>query len=334
QSGTIRIINQEKVKMDDSIDDPYCFSIMRKLKFLRMSNLKTLWEESLVFLNLRSIDLSFSKELIKIPDLTSTPKLVKLILEGCTNLKDLGRSNIEIKALVTLLLFGCSNLEYILEFGQNMKCLENLYLDGANIKKLPESLEELHSLRKLDAIPDFIGLLHRLISLDLSGNDFVHLPASISLPFNLKMLCLNNRKRLQSLPKLLILRAKYWMTPEAAFEIVGAGSEIPSRFTMRKSDETFSLDGPWVGLAICAVISSRHIDANTETKYVVTTHIHDGETRSKISVPVHLVPRLENQLVFYWTIADDLQRMVMPSKRNWFHVVSHMICSYLYDLHI
>ncbi|GKA79387.1 hypothetical protein Tco_0785983, partial [Tanacetum coccineum] len=110
------------------------------------------------------------------------------------------------------------------------------------------------------------------------------------------------------------------MTPEAVFEIVGAGSEIPSTFTMRKAAETFSFYGPWVGLAICAVISLRHIDANTETKYVLTAHIHDGETRSKIPVPVHLVPRLENQLVFYWTITDDLQRMVMPSKWNKFHV--------------
>ncbi|GKF31609.1 NB-ARC domains-containing protein, partial [Tanacetum coccineum] len=208
ESSTIRIINQEKVEMDDFIDDPYCFSIMRRLKFLRISNvrfpqglsylsndlrilewfecslkslpsnfkpthmyelemcysqLKTLWEETLVFPNLRSIDLSFSNDLIKIPDLTSTPKLVKLILEGCTKLKELhesvllqkslqyvnftrcthlqslGRSNIEMEALVTLLLSGCSSLEYIPEFGQNMKCLENLYLDGTNIKKLPES---------------------------------------------------------------------------------------------------------------------------------------------------------------------------------------------------
>nr|GEY27883.1 NB-ARC domains-containing protein [Tanacetum cinerariifolium] len=394
------------------------------------SQLKTLWEETLVFPNLRSIDLSFSKELIKIPDLTSTPKLVKLNLKGCTKLKELhesllrhkslkyinltgcthlqslGRNKMEMESLVTLLLSGCSNLEYIPEFGQNMKCLENLYLDGTNIKKLPESLGELHNLRKLDAsetsieeiplsirymkrlrllLPDFIGLLHRLISLDLSGNDFVHLPASISLLSNLKMLCLNSCKRLQSVPKLskvnedtlsglpsrfryimsgeevdvskfhaasnntsptisclncprlaqnhkgsylaeralnsyLQLRTKYWMTPEAVFEIVGSGSEIPSTFTMRKADETFSFYGPWVGLAICAVISLRHIDANTETKYVLTAHINDGETRSKIPVPVHMVPWLENQLVFYWTITDDLQRMVMPSKWNKFHV--------------
>ncbi|PWA81475.1 NB-ARC domains-containing protein [Artemisia annua] len=40
ESSTIRIINQEKVEMDDFIDDPYCFSIMRRLKFLRISNVR------------------------------------------------------------------------------------------------------------------------------------------------------------------------------------------------------------------------------------------------------------------------------------------------------
>ncbi|PWA51528.1 NB-ARC domains-containing protein [Artemisia annua] len=516
ESSTIRIINQEKVEMDDSIDDPYCFSIMRRLKFLRISNvrfpqglsylsndlrilewfecslksfpsnfkpahmyelemcysqLETLWEETLVFPNLRSIDLSFSKELIKIPDLTSTPKLVKLNLEGCTKLKELhesvllqkslqymnltgcthlqclGGSNIEMEALVTLLLSGCSNLEYIPEFGQNMKCLENLYLDGTNIKKLPESLGELHNLRKLDAsetsieeiplsvrylkrlrflraqrcpfssqnkgflftkvdilsnirelnlsycnlsvIPDGIGLLHRLISLDLSGNDFVHLPGSISLLSNLKMLFLNNCKRFQSVPKLSIvnedtisglpirfnyimsgeevdvskfhaasnntnptisclncpnlaksgsgcylaenilhsylqLRTKYWMTPVAVFEIVGAGSEISPGFVLPGSDDLI-IKSPWIGVAICAVIAVDNIDAFIEDKYVITAHIRVGEKHWRISVPINFfVAGLENQLVIYWTVADDLDRL-LDSRRQFNFRVSFSV---------
>ncbi|MFS7916838.1 putative leucine-rich repeat domain superfamily [Helianthus anomalus] len=251
------------------------------------SQLETLWEKKLDLPNLRSVDLSFSKDLTKIPDLTSTPNLVKVKLEGCTkltelhpsvlshknlrylnlsgcaHLQSLGRSNMEMEALVTLLLSGCSNLEYVPEFGHNMKCLEHLYVDGTNIKKLPESLGELCNLRKLDAsdtsiqeiplsvqylnrlrllrvhrcrlsslnrgflftkmdvlsglreldlsycnlsvVPDGIGLLHRLVNLDLSGNDFAFLPANISLLSNLRLLCLNNCKRLQSLPKLSIV---------------------------------------------------------------------------------------------------------------------------------
>ena len=87
----------------------------------------------------------------------------------CIHLQSLGRINMEMEALVTLLLSGCSNLEYIPEFGQNMKCLEHLYVDGTNIKKLPESLGEMCKLSKLDAsdtsieeIPLSIRYLNRL----------------------------------------------------------------------------------------------------------------------------------------------------------------------------
>ncbi|KAI7755149.1 hypothetical protein M8C21_026019 [Ambrosia artemisiifolia] len=391
ESRTIEIINQEpyKIEADDCIDDPSCFSKMRKLKFLRISNihfpqglnylsnelrildwygcslkslpstfapkhiyqlemcysqLETLWEKNLDLPNLRSIDLRFSKDLTKIPDLTSVPNLVKLNLEGCTKLKDLhesvifhkklqflnlsgcahlqslGRSNMEMEALVTLLLSGCSNLKHVPEFGNNMKCLEHLYVDGTNIKRLPESLGELCNLRKLDAIPDGIGLLHQLVNLDLSGNDFASLPTNISLLSNLRILCLNNCKRLQSLPKLSVLRTRCWITPEAVFEIVGAGCEIPSVFYRLRSNESLTPDGPWMGLVICAVVALHHIDTALETKYVVTAHIHVGEKYWSIPVPINyfLAAGLENQLVFYWTRAGDLQRTVDSSERNTF----------------
>ncbi|KAK9056058.1 hypothetical protein SSX86_027145 [Deinandra increscens subsp. villosa] len=512
ESRTIEIINQEpyKVEADDCIDDPSCFSKMRKLKFLRISNihfpqglnylsndlrilewygcslklfpsmfepkhiyqlkmcyshLETLWEKSLDLPNLRSIDLSFSKDLTKIPDLTSTLNLVKLnlqgctklkelhpsvlshkrlqylILSGCTNLQSLGRSNIEMEALVTLILSGCSNLEHVPEFGHNMKCLEHLYVDGTKIKKLPESLGELCNLRKLDAsgtciqeiplsihylkrlkllrvhrcellpqnrgflfkkmemlasglreldlsycnlcvVPDCIGLLHQLISLDLSGNDFASLPANLSLLSNLRMLFLNNCKRLQSLPKLSVvnedtlyglhmrfnyiisekrvdvsrfhatsynsspmvsclncpkvaknensgdlaerilnsylqLRTRSWITPEAVFEIVGAGSIIPLGFNLLRSNESLTPVGPWIGVVICAVVALHHIDYVAETKYVVTIHIHAGEKHWRIPVPVNfLAAGCENQLVFYWTRGGDLQRTVDSSQKN------------------
>ncbi|KAJ0789564.1 putative TIR domain, P-loop containing nucleoside triphosphate hydrolase [Helianthus annuus] len=428
------------------------------------SQLKTLWKKDLVLPNLRSINLSFSKNLTKIPDLTSASNLVKLNLEGCTNLtrlhpsvlllqrlrylnlkgctclKTLGRSSMEMEALEALLLSGCSKLEYIPEFGKNMKRLEHLYVDGTRIEKLPENMDGLCDLRNLDAsgtfvkelpssiyclkklrllhvnrcrltfktgcflnstlsslkeldlsncnlsvVPDGVGLLCQLITLDLSGNEFVSLPASVSLLSKLRMLCLNNCKRLRSLPKLslvdedmdygprsrfsyyvsaegvdvskfhassydnrpsvsclncpklavdkrgsylaekilnsyLQLRTKYWMTPEALFEIAGAGSQIPLGFVQPRSGGLF-LEGPWIGVAICAVISVHHIDSYMEAKYIVTAHIHLGEKHWKIPVPIHfLVAESETQLVFYWTVADDLQRIVGSSQKSNFGV--------------
>ncbi|KAJ9539479.1 LOW QUALITY PROTEIN: hypothetical protein OSB04_032212 [Centaurea solstitialis] len=507
---TIEIINQEPNKVDEgdyfTSDDPACFSKMKRLKFLRISNihfrkgldylsndlrilewdgcslkslpltfaprhiyefqmrssqLETLWEKDLDLPNLRSINLSFSKDLMKIPDLTSTTNLVKLNLEGCTNLtqlhesilsqkklrymnlkgctglKNLGRSTMEMDALEALLLSGCSNLQHIPKFGKNMQRLDHLQLgevsaltkldaSGTLIDELPSSINGLKRLRllrvnrcrllpktgsflysnlqgtmssglreidlsycNLSVVPDGIGLLYGLTNLDLSGNDFVSLPASLVLLSNLRMLCLNNCKSLRTLPKLslvdvdtlhglqllktrfnyyisgegvevskvhgtsnnssptisclncpklaenengshlaervlnsyLQLRTNNWKTPEAIFEIVGGGREIPSGFKQLGSDD-FIFVGPWIGLAICAVVSVHNIDACMEAKYVVTAHIHVWETHNlkekwEVSIPIYFsVAGLENQLVFYWTKTDDLQRIIESTKKN------------------
>ncbi|PWA69045.1 NB-ARC domains-containing protein [Artemisia annua] len=431
------------------------------------SQLERLWEKDLVLANLGSINLSFSKYLTTIPDLTSASNLEKLNLEGCTNLielhnsvllhkrlrylnmkgstnlRNLGQSSIEMEALEALHLSGCSNLEYIPRFGHNMKHLQHLYVDGTSIKKLPDNLGEICNLRNLSVsgtsieelpssinhlkklrllhvhgcrllskregflfanldtflsglreldlsycnlsvVPDGVCLLSSLITLDLSGNDFILLPASIGLLSKLRMLYLNNCKRLQSLPKLslanedtdygprkrfsyyisgegldvskfhktsnntcptvsclncsklaenehgtylaekilnnyLQLRTNYWITPEAVFEIVGAGSEIPSGFKLKRSDEVTILEGPWIGVAISAVIAVHHTDAYMEARYMVTVHIHVGEKHWKIPVPINFLEAgLENQLVLYWMIADDLQRIVDTNQRNSF----------------
>lgn len=107
------------------------------------------------------------------------------------------------------------------------------------------------------------------------------------------------------------------MIPEAVFEIICAMNNIPSGFKMLTSDEKLFLEGPWVGVAICAVIDARQTDAYTEAKYVVTVYIHVGEKTWPISVPVNLlVAGLKNRLVFYWTAADDLHRLVDSKQKN------------------
>ena len=112
------------------------------------------------------------------------------------------------------------------------------------------------------------------------------------------------------------LRTNYWNTPEAVFEIVGAGNQIPPLFNLPGSSNLI-LEGPWVGMAICADVAVFHVDAHLEAKYVVTAHIQLGENHWKIPVPINfLVVGLENQLVFYWTVAEDLQRIVSDKKLN------------------
>ncbi|KAI3686895.1 hypothetical protein L1987_80584 [Smallanthus sonchifolius] len=68
------------------------------------------------------------------------------------------------------------------------------------------------------------------------------------------------------------LRKEYWMTPEAVFEIVGAGSEIPSGFVQ---PEGLILEGPWIEVAICAVIFAHPVDGYVEAKYMPEdSHLH------------------------------------------------------------
>ncbi|KAK9080179.1 hypothetical protein SSX86_001854 [Deinandra increscens subsp. villosa] len=442
-SGTqaVEVINQEPYKgeVSDTFVDPTCFSKMKKLKFLRISNVH--FPQGLNYLSneLRILE-CFSKNLTKIPDLTSASNLVKLNLEGCkklttlhdsvlhqkrirylnlkgcTCLESLGRSHMEMEALEALLLSGCSKLESIPEFGKNMKCLEILYVDGTRIKKLPENLGEMCDLRKLDAsgtfieelpysiyglkklrllrvnrcrlsfktgcffnpslytlssdlkevdlscfnlsvVPDGIGLLCRLITLDLSGNEFVSLPANDDTDYGPRsrfsyyvstegvdvskfhassfngcptVSCLNCPKLAVSirghylaekiLNSYLQLRMNYWMTPEAVFEIVDAGGEIPYGF-LEPGTGGLVMEGPWIGVAICAVISVHHVDVYMESKYTLTAHINFGGKHWKIPVPINfLVAGSETQLVFYWTVADDLLRIVGSSQKSNFGV--------------
>ena len=110
------------------------------------------------------------------------------------------------------------------------------------------------------------------------------------------------------------------MTPVAVFEIVGAGSELPSGFVLPGTDDLI-LKSPWIGVAICAVIAVDNIDAFMEDKYVITAHIHVGEKHWRILVPINFfVAGLESQLVIYWTVTDDLDRILDSGRQFNFRI--------------
>ncbi|XP_030965858.1 TMV resistance protein N-like isoform X2 [Quercus lobata] len=125
------------------------------------------------FDSLKFIKLKKSLKLIETPDFNEIPNLEKLDLEGCINLRSLhpsigvhqkltflnleGCKNLrslpskfEIEFLEILILSGCSNLKRIPEFGENMKNVSKLYLDGTAITKLPTSIENLTGLVSLN----------------------------------------------------------------------------------------------------------------------------------------------------------------------------------------
>ncbi|GKB72410.1 NB-ARC domains-containing protein [Tanacetum coccineum] len=188
------------------------------------------------------------------------------------------------------------------------------------------------------------------------------------------MLCFNNCKRLQSLPKLSIvnedtlsglpIKFNYIMSGEEvdvsifhaasnntnptisclncpnlaksgsgcylaenilhSYLQLKAGSEISPGFVLPGTDDLI-LKSPWIGVAICAVIAVDNIDAFMEDKQVITAHIQVGEKHWRISVPINFfVGGLENQLVIYWTVADDLER-ILNSRRQYNFRVSFSV---------
>lgn len=113
------------------------------------------------------------------------------------------------------------------------------------------------------------------------------------------------------------LRSHYWITPEAVFEIVGAGRKIPSKFKLLRSNESMILEGPWIGVAICVVIAVDQIDTYMEAKYMLTVHIHVDKKHWQIPVSInYFVEGLDNQVVLYWTIADDFQKILDSKKKE------------------
>ena len=146
------------------------------------------------------MQLSKSPNLIETPDITEVPILKELVLEdcinllevhpsigvhkklkvlnlkGCKNLKTLPRK-FEMESLEILFLSDCSKVKRIPEFGENMKHVVELYLDGTAITKLPLSVGHLTGLaslilkdcKKLVSLPSTFFNIKSLKNLNLYG---------------------------------------------------------------------------------------------------------------------------------------------------------------------
>ncbi|XP_027335730.1 TMV resistance protein N-like isoform X2 [Abrus precatorius] len=176
------------------------------------SRIEQLWHGTKFMEKLKSIDLSFSKNLKQSPDCVGVSNLESLVLEGCISLTEVHQSlvhhkklvlmnlkdcrmlkslprKMEMSSLKNLSLSGCSEFKYLPEFGACMEHLSMLSLEGTAITKLPSSLGCLVGLALLDlkncknlvCLPDTIHKLKSLIVLNVSGCSKIH-----SLPESLK----------------------------------------------------------------------------------------------------------------------------------------------------
>ena len=171
------------------------------------------------------------------PSIGDLKRLGLLDLKECKSLGNLPDSICKLKSLKTLYLSGCSELNCLPHYLGNMSHLTELYGDRTNIGAPPSaigcltelqilsfsgckagrdygssfSFSGLFLLRELDLsdcywwdaeIPEDFWGLYSLKKLNLSGNDLIEVPASITELSMLKVLLLGRCKGLQEIPKL------------------------------------------------------------------------------------------------------------------------------------
>ena len=110
------------------------------------------------------------------PSIGVHKKLIHLCIKGCRNLRSLP-TKLEMESLETLILCGCSKIKKIPEFGENMRRVLKLYLDGVAITKLPTSIGHLTSLallnirdcKSLTCLPSTVFNLKLIKEMNISG---------------------------------------------------------------------------------------------------------------------------------------------------------------------
>ncbi|XP_058733730.1 uncharacterized protein LOC131605386 [Vicia villosa] len=102
---------------------------------LKYSSIKQLWEGKKNLPKLRILDLSHSKNLIKMPDFGEFPNLERLNLEGCTKLVLLDPSIGLLKKIVSLNLEDCKSVVSIPNNIFGLSSLKDLNLSGCCFKE-------------------------------------------------------------------------------------------------------------------------------------------------------------------------------------------------------
>ncbi|XP_043719567.1 disease resistance protein RUN1-like [Telopea speciosissima] len=173
------------------------------------------WVENKLFLQLKVLQLSNCENLSESPDFSGFPRLERLYLDGCISLVNLHESIGQLQQLVYLNLIYCKKLKKLPDSICRLSSDEHIYklilsrcysLEELpkSIDALEESLVELYlATTGIKALPDSVGLLKKLVVLDLShGFVLVDLPRSLenmtSLRYNLLSGCAN----LRYIPKL------------------------------------------------------------------------------------------------------------------------------------
>ncbi|KAF3437649.1 hypothetical protein FNV43_RR20405 [Rhamnella rubrinervis] len=156
------------------------------------SSIEKLWSSHVKPLrNLKIINLSNSLNFTKFEDFRVVPNLERLILEGCIKLSEIHHSIASLEKLTLLNLESCTSLK---KFPKRIKAMNSL------------EILNLYFCRELCELPEDCGRLKSLKEVDVRESGISHLPSSIFLNENLKVLCdeevanLSLRKSIMNLP--------------------------------------------------------------------------------------------------------------------------------------
>ena len=175
---------------------------------------------------MKCINLGYSKQLIKLPDLSRAPKLESINLEGCINLVEVPPLNFQ-GCFGSLTLHGCTKIKSFPMISGNIKYLN---LDRTGIKELPLSIGRLESLVELSLsgcqhIKNLPAALPRNIQvLNLSDLSIKQVPLSIGSLENLVQLSLKGCQHIKHLLATLPRNLKIFNLQDSSIEQLSSSS--------------------------------------------------------------------------------------------------------------
>ncbi|KAL3741755.1 hypothetical protein ACJRO7_017256 [Eucalyptus globulus] len=189
--------------------------------------------QNIMKVKLKVLSLESCGSIIRTPDFSECTHLERLTFEWCSNLRKIDGSIGKLKHLIDLKIENCHSLEHMPEEIGDLVSLQYFFVDSYKIKKIPDSIWKLKSLREVHFSNNFDGL---------DSTNSWDLPNAIGLLPNLEVLQINSRNlkgqfpsRIENLPILRILS----LSKTCVSEVPGAIKMLPclERIELMECDE-------------------------------------------------------------------------------------------------
>ncbi|CAJ2635007.1 unnamed protein product [Trifolium pratense] len=243
---------------------------------LKHSNIKQVWNETKVLVNLKILNISHSRYLKSTPDFSKLPYLEKLIMKDCPCLSEIHPSIGDLNNLLLINLKDCTGLNNLPKKIYQLKSLKTLILSGClKIDKLEEDIKQMESLITLIAkntaikeVPFSIVLVNLKI-LNLSHSRYLKSSPDFSKLPNLEKLIMKDCPCLSEIhPSIGDLNNLHLINLK---DCTGLGN-LSEKIFQQKSLITLNLSG-------CLKIDEKHADEKNVSKNDVDAKSKGGSSR-------------------------------------------------------